>query len=972
MSDVQPSDVGDETQHHHRRLVLPAWLDHWNARDLKVLFRCCAAAWVASLLMFIGPALQNIGIATFFATLMLYIVPPSGILFIYLLGAFSLLFGMCLAWAWGLLTMKAALAARPEAQTQAMVQALQREAVAVANQTGISPLLEAQILVHDGFMLDARVTVIFYVMICLFVYVMSRIRAANPKFVLTQLFGIIVADLFLLFGPTLPSFNALLPEVLVKPGAIGIGIGAACCLVFFPQSTSHVVRIQMEQLLRLGDAPLRHTRSRFAGDSIALEQLLATKTKMIGIFKAMHAALAFLPIDFSRGRWSSDDIKHLQAPLRQVVLSVLSLNDYHIARIRVDQKLASLPTESDTDRTAAHEKRPHPVGQWQLQESADLIQILKSLDYGVIRSQTLDILNRSTHEVLSRSSESLDIIAQCIHTVNSGRWFRRPTQHRVDELMVQTNAMLQNLRSAKALCSVETTERLIENHADLFDADGHLKAPDELTPYSLRGMVIGMVVEERILDVATALEQLMTQLVALMAKRTKDRFWFPSRLRYGFSWLGNRHQDAPVPGLATDSTVSPDDVEDQAKEAQRQLKISRGYGRPIRRSVLSRILRASYRWFTNPGGIYALRMVVVTIATAIPASLPQTAGFYYREKGIWGIITAQTTVLVYMADFTLSLVSRTAGTVVGGVLAMVAWYIGSGDGPGNPYGLAAITALMTIILMWWRLFLPPAFTIAAVMSGATFVLVIGFSYDDGHTQQYGLPGRGYVAFWKRLVTVLLGVVAALITLSNTMRTLSDHYALLLSHWGRTEGSRFLGPVAEKISIEVAEGLMAIQDSISVLKFEMTLGPFNQQALAETRVLCQDLNQSLGRLLALSATLPPEFQTRLAQTTGMLDDDHIGDIMAVLSVIEQALKSGIALPERLPTPLIKRCYNAWYSRNRAAELSTTLFRDENYRRYCVAISAYLKFLSTIDDIVLVLKGALGESHIIQTWETDVPV
>lgn len=47
---------------------LPGWLDHFNARDLKILFRCTTAAWVASLLIFIGPSLRTIGTATFFAT----------------------------------------------------------------------------------------------------------------------------------------------------------------------------------------------------------------------------------------------------------------------------------------------------------------------------------------------------------------------------------------------------------------------------------------------------------------------------------------------------------------------------------------------------------------------------------------------------------------------------------------------------------------------------------------------------------------------------------------------------------------------------------------------------------------------------------------------------------------------------------------------------------------------------------------
>lgn len=76
---------------HPKRLHLPAWLDQFNVRDLKVLFRCWIAAWTASLLVFIGPALHKIGIATFFAALVLYIVPPGGILSVYLLASLSLL-----------------------------------------------------------------------------------------------------------------------------------------------------------------------------------------------------------------------------------------------------------------------------------------------------------------------------------------------------------------------------------------------------------------------------------------------------------------------------------------------------------------------------------------------------------------------------------------------------------------------------------------------------------------------------------------------------------------------------------------------------------------------------------------------------------------------------------------------------------------------------------------------------------------
>ena len=45
---------------------LPDWLDHFNAKDLKILFKCSAAVWINTLLIFINPTLRAIGQATFF------------------------------------------------------------------------------------------------------------------------------------------------------------------------------------------------------------------------------------------------------------------------------------------------------------------------------------------------------------------------------------------------------------------------------------------------------------------------------------------------------------------------------------------------------------------------------------------------------------------------------------------------------------------------------------------------------------------------------------------------------------------------------------------------------------------------------------------------------------------------------------------------------------------------------------------
>jgi zona occludens toxin (predicted ATPase) len=111
--------------------------------------------------------------------MVLLMIPPSGIVSIYLLGATTMIMGMLLAWAWGVIAMKAAFAARPAADTQARFASLQQAAAAQANATGITPTAAAQVLIYEGYMLDARVTVVIYCLVCLFIYLL--VSETNPE-----------------------------------------------------------------------------------------------------------------------------------------------------------------------------------------------------------------------------------------------------------------------------------------------------------------------------------------------------------------------------------------------------------------------------------------------------------------------------------------------------------------------------------------------------------------------------------------------------------------------------------------------------------------------------------------------------------------------------------------------------------------------------------------------------------------------
>ncbi|GAD99554.1 hypothetical protein PVAR5_8269 [Paecilomyces variotii No. 5] len=953
VGNIEKEDVPEK----HRQLI-PGWLDHFNARDLKTLFRCWAAAWVACLFILISPTLRELGTASFFACLVLMFLPPSGIVMVFFLGAASLMLGILLAWAWGVIVMKAALAARPGIETQAKLQALQHQAITTANSTGQSPQVVAQVLVYDGYMLDTRVTAVYFCLLCLFIYLLARLRASNAKFTLVQVFGMIITDIFLTVGPLLPQFSGTIPRTLIVPAAIGVGLGLVAAIFLFPQSTSHQALYSIEKLLDRLRNPLELDFSE-KSSSTELKGLVKVKQHIITEYKSLAPIMGFLPLDTSFGVWSAEDIISLQTPLRQVLSSALGLLELHISRCKNQMRVNSAMETSGWQKNQLGEKEEgsHHVGHHQLSQFLALLNDLRNPESETILRGTIEFLRQSSAELLPTCIKALDTVMATIKDVNNHRW----------SLLSSKNGpvVVQNCLSALEMLTVaregferETTNRLVGSDVLPFDANGNLSMADAPSRNYLQATMGGMVYQEQLLEVSRDIETLLRKVIAISQDRNKVRLWFPISIEHGLSWLLKKDEEAPVDGPIEETGLETQNWSDIAQE---KLRISRGYT-PRPRSKFAVIITNTYDWFTSYEGLYSLKLVIVTIALAIPAVVPHSAGFYYREKGLWGLIMGQTALLVYMSDYTYSVIMRLVGTVIGGVIGLVAWYIGSGVGPGNPYGLAAILGAALAIFMWLRLFLPQAFLQATIMGGATMLLVVGYSFDDTHIPQYGNPGIGYHVFWHRLVLVIIGVCASIIvqifprppsavryvqnSLSTAIRRLSDHYALTLSTWGDPEPDRMF--ICRQLALELYESLSLLEGPIALLGWEFSSSPWD----------------TLASLTIKSVDLPESLQRRLAEQVGLLDHERISEIMAVLSVCEQALKTNDAPPELLPTPLLKRIIEHRRRENlNELHLNREMLKDESYRRYCVALGAYVRFVGSLDDLVLVIKEALGESHIV---------
>lgn len=285
------------------------------------------------------------------------------------------------------------------------------------------------------------------------------------------------------------------------------------------------------------------------------------------------------------------------------------------------------------------------------------------------------------------------------------------------ELLFKHGKVLKKLKENQKQFETSTSAHLLDPHIHLFDEHGHLKAQGGIGA-PVHGLMLGLIFTERILCVTSTLDTMLTRITQLEQARTKTKVWFPAGRRKLFSWAFGRNA---APGVApvsssndgarqqkvvtqnkSESSHQKTSKKEKGQGAQEQLDQLLFHG-GTKRSPSGKVLLAVTHWLGNTEGIFALRMLIVTIALALPAVVTSSAGFFYREKGLWALIMAQTGLLPYTADSVYGFAVRTIGTVVGGILGMVCWYIGADSGPGHPYGMAAIMALAIVLLMW----LPP-------------------------------------------------------------------------------------------------------------------------------------------------------------------------------------------------------------------------------------------------------------------------
>lgn len=171
-----------------------------------------------------------------------------------------------------------------------------------------------------------------------------------------------------------------------------------------------------------------------------------------------------------------------------------------------------------------------------------------------------------------------------------------------------------------------------------------------------------------------------------------------------------------------------------------------------------------YFWIRRPfqgNALFGVKAAVLIALVSLPAYIKSSAGWCYDNRAIWAIFMAQLTLARFRGETAFALLSRILATVIGAVFALIIWYISTGSGRGNAYGLGATTAVAFPMVMLFRIYFPGP-PITPIIASVTTALIVGYSWKDVTNPTPGAPGYGWDTAWRRFVAVVIGVSAAYI------------------------------------------------------------------------------------------------------------------------------------------------------------------------------------------------------------------
>ncbi|PRP76137.1 4-hydroxyphenylpyruvate dioxygenase-like, partial [Planoprotostelium fungivorum] len=909
---------------------LPKWIaDSLNLEALKPVIRCALAAWVGSIILLDSNTLATVGAATFFTSIVTFLLPPLDTYIAYIFLSFVGIIGSLLAWAWSCAGMAAAIAARDKSQDTAGL----RYAVGLATvnkDTNIEAYV--QVAAFEGRFLQAGPAVIFMVFLCTFVYFAQVLKVIRPKFGIGAILGMITADIMCSYGPLFPVAVYTLGEIFFYPLAIGIAIGMACSIFIFPRSqnwknTSNLIKLMGLMASIDEDVIASFSTPCLSPEYEDLNRVADKKNGMSLIWQQVSDGLNLMHLESSIGRMSAEDISTVTEKMKPTVFREMNILSFHEMKKslrmkkRRDMGRSKSPEASPIkDRKKKHRSKYHDRDSEKhlsIQEDIyssriDKIYELESAPEGV------DDLGRQLSQffepVMQTKAKTLNCLVGLLHQMNEQRlfhWIRcgavAPWQEEAEQLrgcLSELKDMIQKMEADR--------EKILEFFPEHFHEDNMYKRELSRSPY----MLVAMETHFFISTNCTTLKELTETVLSIVESRRKVRVWMPTGLRYLWRHIARKTTSESIDAVKNEVLLEPIEDEDIPDRSRNPDVI---YVRGVIPS-LGRAIKAFFRFLVSTPSIVGIRTVIVTILLTLPQLLTRSAYWAYVNRTLWAVIMAQFGVSPYYGDHVFNWFWRTLGTVFGGIGGMVLWYIGNGSGDGNPYTSGLVLAVALVIAFFIRIRGPPQLILFITLFGTTMMLVFGYSWQDTHIPTLGNPGVGWEVWWRRSLLVIVGLSSASVIMlfpkpssgrelirrrySKCLSNLGEIHARIVGFWIDPEAKLPFNSIRLRL-INVLSVLGATSVRFGLATFEPPLeGRWPREKYEELQVLLYQATSLLGRIGLALKEIDPQWRKKFFEQVG-IRSHMAADITTVWYLLSTALRSGTPLPQLSTGPLSER-------------------------------------------------------------------
>jgi hypothetical protein len=452
------------------------------------------------------------------------------------------------------------------------------------------------------------------------------------------------------------------------------------------------------------------------------------------IFVGMIPMEEFLTKEIVYCRFSGKELIDLKSKIRKLLSGLGGFHFWYFsieARITVyKQSRPSTPAETprssqvslnvnelvESSLHSSSKSHLHLPQLTALHQCYEPVGVLESQAYSDLEANLQSVLNeKPTHHedmVASVNDTCIDLLKECVMGMDALRkWFTKVNSDRVYGRFFHRRKRINERRE----CTVQLEQAIesLQREIDLFLKDKRLKVLDphlkwfqsemDSRPPSYRLLFSSFFYQFHLLEFSTSLHALLVELHEHDIRQPLPKWWIPGIVEIS-KWFreGTRnkghHED-----LAGDDQ-DPEEIPHTAAEEPLVIqKRNPDAGPPTNIGhLIGLAIVQTWKFLMRPDIFFAIKAGIITVLTATMQWAPVTAAFWYENRGVWVVIMCALTISQFTADTIFGFVVRITGTFVGALLGMAIWYMGSGDGTGNPYALLGILAVVLPFIMFIR------------------------------------------------------------------------------------------------------------------------------------------------------------------------------------------------------------------------------------------------------------------------------